>query len=79
VVLALGQAFRRTFPGFAGRDGRGRPQRGAAEILDAVAESRLDPDMWEAIREFQQRAPRTTTPTVSIPPTRMARSSDTMG
>jgi hypothetical protein len=23
---------------------------GAAEILDAVAESRLDPDLWEAIR-----------------------------
>ena len=30
---------------------------GAAEILDAVAESRLDPDLWEAIRAVPEAVP----------------------
>jgi hypothetical protein len=56
-AVALGQAFAArslVSPVATVEDAR---NEGAAEMLDAVAESRLDPDMWEAIREVPAAVP----------------------
>lgn len=56
-VVALGQAVAArsvVSPVATVEDAR---NEGAAEMLDAVAESRLDADMWEAIRETPAAVP----------------------